>query len=746
MKHLLLIVIAACVYVNALGQSSKIGVKYEGVIINNTGASTPDPSAVLDVNSQDKGVIFPRLTAEQKNQITNPAEGLLIYNLTTKFYEYFNGTEWLVFGTAQIPPNAPSGLVATFVSISRIDLSWTDNSDDETGFIIEKRIGAGGTWTEIITVAANTTTFSDDDLGSEFSEGETYYYRLKATNNGLLSEWSNEINVSIPPFISTWKTDNAGTSGNTQIKLPLESSGTYNFSVDWGDGNSDVITAWNQTETTHTYATSGTYTVSIAGTINGWRFNNTGDKLKITNISQWGSLLLGNNGGYFYGCSNLDLTATDTLDTSSITNFSSAWNYCKSLTAFPLIDTSAGTDFSSAWNYCSSLTSFPLIDTGSGTNFSVAWSRCSSLTSFPLIDTSSGTNFSSAWSSCNNLISFPLIDTSSGTNFSSAWSSCNNLISFPLIDTSVGIDFSYAWGNCSSLTSFPLIDTSAGTNFYDAWKYCSSLTSFPLIDTGAGIFFSDAWKNCSSLTSFPLLNTSSGMWFLRTWENCSSLTSFPLIDTSSGTTFSRAWRNCNSLTSFPLLNTSVATNFSYAWSECTSLTSFPLLDTGSGTDFSYAWSLCTSLSTFPLLDTSAGIKFSSAWNGCNSLTSFPLLDVSSGALFYSTWLGCSALTSFPQLDTSSGGDFRYTWRNCTSLTSFPTLDLEKMHNGTGCFENTNIGATSYSNLLVDIESKNSNTGVTFHGGNATYNAGASTTARAALVANSWTITDGGQTP
>ena len=44
------------------------------------------------------------------------------------------------------PPAAPSGLSATAVSSSQINLSWTDNSSDETGFKLERKTGAGGTW------------------------------------------------------------------------------------------------------------------------------------------------------------------------------------------------------------------------------------------------------------------------------------------------------------------------------------------------------------------------------------------------------------------------------------------------------------------------------------------------------------------------------------------------------------------------------------------------------------------------
>jgi len=120
-------------------------------------------------------------------------------------------------------------------------------------------------------------------------------------------------------FISTWKTNNTGVSTSSQIRLPLLSTGTYNFTVEWGDGSSDVITAYNQSEITHTYSSAGTYTVKISGTCRGFSFNNGGDKNKITGISQWGTLRLGNgtNGQHFYDAVNLNITATDAPDLST---------------------------------------------------------------------------------------------------------------------------------------------------------------------------------------------------------------------------------------------------------------------------------------------------------------------------------------------------------------------------------------------------------------------------------------------
>jgi small-conductance mechanosensitive channel len=71
-------------------------------------------------------------------------------------------------------------------------------------------------------------------------------------------------------FVSYWSTYNtSGSSGANQIKLPLTSTGIYSFIVDWGDGSSNKITSWNQTETTHT-SSPDTYKVTITGVLTGW--------------------------------------------------------------------------------------------------------------------------------------------------------------------------------------------------------------------------------------------------------------------------------------------------------------------------------------------------------------------------------------------------------------------------------------------------------------------------------------------
>ena len=92
------------------------------------------------------------------------------------------------------PPAAPSDLAASPASASRIDLTWTDNANNETGFKLERKTGSGGTWLQIATPAANATSYSDTGL----TASTTYVYRICATNALGDSDWSNEANATTP--------------------------------------------------------------------------------------------------------------------------------------------------------------------------------------------------------------------------------------------------------------------------------------------------------------------------------------------------------------------------------------------------------------------------------------------------------------------------------------------------------------------------------------------------------------------
>jgi hypothetical protein len=68
------------------------GLSAQNVAIN-ADASTADPSAILDVKSTTTGFLPPRMTTEQMNAISSPAEGLMVYNTNLKCPMYYTGTK-----------------------------------------------------------------------------------------------------------------------------------------------------------------------------------------------------------------------------------------------------------------------------------------------------------------------------------------------------------------------------------------------------------------------------------------------------------------------------------------------------------------------------------------------------------------------------------------------------------------------------------------------------------------------------
>ncbi|MFM8357131.1 MAG: fibronectin type III domain-containing protein, partial [Verrucomicrobiota bacterium] len=92
--------------------------------------------------------------------------------------------------TPQSLPAAPSGLTATSPAKRRVQLAWVDNSNNETGFKVERSTN-GNSWTLVTTVGANVTSFSNTCLTS----GVLYSYRVRATNGA--GDSANTPTVSI---------------------------------------------------------------------------------------------------------------------------------------------------------------------------------------------------------------------------------------------------------------------------------------------------------------------------------------------------------------------------------------------------------------------------------------------------------------------------------------------------------------------------------------------------------------------
>lgn len=99
----------------------------------------------------------------------------------TKFNTTTNIAISLWYGeTWGSPPAAPSDLAGTYDMLTTtINLSWTDNADNEDGFILERIETGAPDWVQIADLAPDTTTYSDSTVNTNTE----YTYRLHAYNS-----------------------------------------------------------------------------------------------------------------------------------------------------------------------------------------------------------------------------------------------------------------------------------------------------------------------------------------------------------------------------------------------------------------------------------------------------------------------------------------------------------------------------------------------------------------------------------
>ena len=117
-------------------------------------------------------------------------------------------------------------------------------------------------------------------------------------------------------FITVWETKTAGET----ITIPTFSGEAYNYTVDWGDGTPNTT---ETTDATHPYATPGKHTVKITGTFPRILFNFSANSAKILEVSQWGTQAWTSMEEAFKGCENLNITASDIPNLTSVTSLAS---------------------------------------------------------------------------------------------------------------------------------------------------------------------------------------------------------------------------------------------------------------------------------------------------------------------------------------------------------------------------------------------------------------------------------------
>lgn len=322
-------------------------------------------------------------------------------------------------------------------------------------------------------------------------------------------------------FIFTVDTTKAGSASDTFV-LPLQ-IGTTNMTVYWGDGNSDVITAYNQAELTHVYASSGTYQISCDGAFTGTKFLSGTDNLKLMSIDNWGTNTWSNTIQAFYGCSNMVGTYTDNPDFSGGTNMINMFEKCTLFNSPLTIDTTGVTSMNAMFRDC--------------TNFNSA---------VTFSDTSSVTDMSYMFYNCTNFNQAVNFDTSNVSVIRDMFYGCTNFNQAVNFNTIKVLDTVRMFMLCSNFNQTINFDLSACANtilmFYGCTSFNSPvtftnttvLTSHSNTFNGCTIFDQDlsGW-DISALTSAPSMlqgtafSTTNYDLLLVSWEGQTHNNSVP---------------------------------------------------------------------------------------------------------------------------------------------------------------------------------------------------------------------------
>ena len=149
-------------------------------------------------------------------------------------------------------PAAPTSLTATATSTTQIDLAWTDNATNETGYTVERRSPAGsGSYSTVTTLSAGANSYSNTGL----TESTQYEYRVYATNAAGNSANSNAASKFTIPATPTGLTATAVSSSQIDLAWTDVSTGNTGQRIERrspsGSGSYSTLTTVSATATTY---------------------------------------------------------------------------------------------------------------------------------------------------------------------------------------------------------------------------------------------------------------------------------------------------------------------------------------------------------------------------------------------------------------------------------------------------------------------------------------------------------------
>jgi len=193
------------------------------VSINTTGNDS-HPSAIMDVDVDDKGILIPRLSTINISNIANPATGLLVYDSVENVFKYYDGTSWQPMVSTTAGLNGAGDILVTNNN-GIYTISYTDADKDNTNEVqfISKN-GNVISLSAIDGIGGGTVTLDDNDPTNEI-QNLIYNY----SNNRLTISDNNNTNVI---DLSSLATD------NQNLTSAVLDSNSKELSINIEDGNS----------------------------------------------------------------------------------------------------------------------------------------------------------------------------------------------------------------------------------------------------------------------------------------------------------------------------------------------------------------------------------------------------------------------------------------------------------------------------------------------------------------------------
>ncbi len=254
---------------------------------------------------------FHRIASNAANDTTYSNEGGfprgITYYYMVRAVSRFGESDYSSVANATIPPNTPSHLSAEAASKTQIDLTWR-NSGINTSYEIERGNAHGGPFTEITDTPVDDARYSDTGLALD----TTYYYRVRAVNQGGRSEYSNIASTTTLPNVPAAPSLSTQALSQTQIR------------VTWGDLSDET-----GYEIERGNAQAGPFTKIADNAANDITYSDTGLTPDATYYYRVRAVNRGGNSGY----SNVAHTATFSTNPADIAAAAILDRFGKTVTA-----------------------------------------------------------------------------------------------------------------------------------------------------------------------------------------------------------------------------------------------------------------------------------------------------------------------------------------------------------------------------------------------------------------------------